>query len=496
MLFIQSIIIVTISFFLVNVPLWLLIISIAISLGLFYMLFKKRCITFQEKSKVLEEKISALKKEQSKNTEELNNKQKRLEEQNDQILQQNKELEEHRSNLEELIKKRTKELKAAKEKAEENDKIKGAFLENMSHEIRTPMNAILGFINLLDSPSLDEKTRQYYVNYINQSGKVLLRLIDDIIDFARLEADQVFLDRRQCNVNELCESLIATYRKKASTEKPKVSVLLETTEKAINTTTDNNRLKQILNHLLANAFKYTEAGFIKLRYELVEKKILFQVEDSGVGIEEQYIDRIFDRFFKIENDNSKLFRGAGLGLSISKSLVTLLNGDISAKSKPGKGSTFSFYIPYHPYEVISSTDHKKKPINYVWDNKTFLIAEDENTNYHFIEAVLKKTGAKLMRAENGIELLELFDKNPEVDIILLDIKMPNMDGYKALKIIRESSSDVPILAQTAYNSPRDRKKSLQLGCNDFLSKPIPQHLLLEKVDKLLREADKKKQEIS
>ncbi|MCG8701972.1 MAG: ATP-binding protein [Bacteroidales bacterium] len=456
--------------------------------------FKKRCQLHNRHTSDYQLQIEQLNEKLTSDHEKLSKHKQLLEQQNNQIKEQNAELEIHRNDLEKLVAERTKELIIAKEQAEESDKLKSAFLENMSHEIRTPMNAILGFINLLDNPQLEEKTRQYYINYINQSGKILLRLIDDIIDFARLEAGQIFIDKRRCSITDLVNEILPVYRKKISAEKPKITVLLESPDDEIISSTDGSRLKQIINHLLDNAMKFTNSGFIKLSYNIQAKSIRFEVEDSGIGISEKYLERIFDRFFKIENTETKQFKGAGLGLSLCKNLLNLLGGKISVISEPDKGSTFSFTIPYEPHEVISTAEKNRKPVNYTWDDKHILIAEDENTNYHFLEAVLKKTGAQLIRAENGIELLELFQKLDKIDIILLDIKMPGLDGLKALKLIRETSTEIPILAQTAYNSPSDRKRCLEMGCNDFIAKPIPQHLLLEKMDKLIRNFEKGKSE--
>lgn len=394
------------------------------------------------------------------------------------------QIEKHKNQLEDIIVERTRALVEAKEKAEGNDKLKSAFLENMSHEIRTPMNAILGFINLLDNPSLDESTREYYLNYINQSSKTLLRLVDDIIDFLRLEAGEIFIDRRQCKINDIVNEVASAYRKKIVVEKPKLTLQLEGLKDELVTYTDTNRLKQILNQLMDNALKFTESGQVKLQVVLNNETVDFSISDSGIGIEEKFLNRIFNRFFKIETEYSKNLKGAGLGLSICKQLVELLEGNITVTSKLGEGSTFTLSIPYQPREIISTNTQVRKKTFYSWSNKEILIAEDEDTNYHFLEAVLSKTGATLTRAENGVELLELFNTPKRYDIILLDIKMPGLDGLKALKLIRQISEKIPILAQTAYNSPSDRKKCLDMGCDDFIAKPIPQHLLLDKMNKL------------
>ncbi|MBN1599019.1 MAG: response regulator [Bacteroidales bacterium] len=408
--------------------------------------------------------------------------------QRDKIILQNEELEMHRNRLTELIEERTRELLIAKEKAEEGDKLKTAFLENISHEIRTPMNAILGFINLLIDKKDDEKLRDYYLNIINESGKSMLRLIEDIIDFSRMQTGDLELVYEECNVTEVIKNLITHSRDKASRDRPGINIIPQLPEKEIRMITDQKKLEQIFSKLVENSLKFTEKGHIKIGLNTIEDKLItFMVEDTGTGIEENQLEKIFDRFFKVQEESSnKVSRGAGLGLAFAKLVTEILGGKIWAESKLKKGSTFYFSLPYTSVDTNTVTLTEENTLTeYSWPGKRILIAEDEESNYLLIEAIFKDAGVEIIHATDGVEMLEIIDEDKNIDLILLDIKMPRLSGLNAIKIIRESNETVPVIAQTAYDQAYHRAKCIEYGCNDFLTKPLKKKELLEIVKRYL-----------
>ncbi len=407
--------------------------------------------------------------------------------QRDQIIQQNEELEKHRNRLEELVEERTQDLVIAKDKAEESDRLKTAFLENLSHQIRTPMNAIIGFINLLTEKIDDKMSREYYLRIINESGRNMLRLIEDIIDFSRMQTGQLQPEYTKCNVSDLIRQLVSSIRDRASRENPSLSIMTDIPQDEVTMYTDEKKLRQIFSKLIENSMKYTEKGFIKIGIaKQEEKNMTFFVADSGVGIEDQYIDKIFDRFFTVEEvDSPKDYRGSGLGLAFAKIITELLGGKIWVESKKSKGSTFYFSLPYKKVtsesKPIAIVDTKK----FYWPGKTLLVAEDEESNYLLIEAILRDSGVTLIHVNDGIELLEKINDGIEFDLVLLDIKMPRMGGINAMKIIRESHAKVPVIVQTAYDQTTHREQCKEYGCNEFLVKPLRKKELLELLDKYL-----------
>jgi len=407
--------------------------------------------------------------------------------QRDKIQKQNKELEFHRNHLSKLVKEQTYELKIAKEKAEEGDKLKTAFLENISHEIRTPLNAILGFINLLIEKKDDQKSRDYYLRIINESGKGMLRLVEDIIDFSRIQIGELKPEYERCNVTELIKELVSANREKIARERPNLNFLTELPKEKVIAITDEKKLKQILTKLLENSIKFTEKGHIRIGiHKLNDTWITFMVEDTGIGIDEELTDKIFDRFFKVQEENTKkIYRGSGLGLAFAKVVTELLGGKMWVESQLNKGSRFYFAIPYIKPDDSALQDDQAIGKDYRWSGKRILVAEDQDSNYLLIEAFFKNTGVELTRADDGVELLEIFEKEPDFDLILLDLKMPRMDGTNAMKIIRESNKTVPVIAQTAYDRTFHREKCLELGCNEYFVKPLKKTKVLETVRKYL-----------
>ncbi len=407
------------------------------------------------------------------------------------------ELRQAHNNLEKRVDERTAELVIAKNRAEESDRLKTAFLANMSHEIRTPLNAIMGFSGLL-TPDLKEEILNNYINIINNSGAQLLGIINDIIDIAKIEVGQIKIENSECNLNSILKELITSKKQKFLEEKienKEIKLSLDNDDENFTILTDSIRFKQIIINLVNNAIKFTEKGEIKFGYympgntnnkKVHENELLFFVKDTGIGINKDQQEIIFERFRQLENSLTKRYGGTGLGLAISKSLVNKLGGRIWVESEPEKGSVFYFTLPYLIQEEkkLTSAENVIIPIK---GGKTILIAEDEPSNYHILEILLSNTKSKLLWARNGQEAIDLFKENKDsIDIILMDIQMPIKNGLVATREIKAMSKNVPILVQTAYALSGDKERFLKAGCDDYISKPIEKDLLFEKIGKLIQ----------
>jgi PAS domain S-box-containing protein len=385
-----------------------------------------------------------------------------------------------------------KQLQDAKIRAEEADKLKSAFLANMSHEIRTPMNAIVGFADLLGRVELKAEDRETFVNIIKSSSNSLLGLINDIIDLSKIEAEKININKTEINVNN---SLLGIYTSYGSKINENIELVYDNAyeKKTIQLITDPLRLKQIITNLIDNAIKFTDKGSINFGYRIIKNtRIQFYVKDTGIGIPESKQKIIFDRFRKLEEDGSKLYRGTGLGLTISKKLIELLNGNIWLESEQGKGSIFYFDLPLNSnFNSNNNTENKIVPIDIEklnWGKKTVLIVEDEDLNYLFLKNLLNPTKINIFRAKTGLEAIELSKKQAEIDIILMDIKLPEMDGIEATKEIRKVLPEIPIIAQTAFAMKGDEEKFLNAGCNDYISKPLKAEKLINKLVHFLTKA--------
>lgn len=362
------------------------------------------------------------------------------------------------------------ELKKSKEAAEEANRVKTAFLANMSHEIRTPMNAIQGFSEVILKGNLSEKSTFDFIEIINNSSKQLLNVINDIIDISMIEAGQLKIIYDTVKLNRLLENIYSLHSNNAKSKglRFNVSYGLPNTVDSINT--DEHRLTQIINNLISNAVKFTNEGFVEFGYRLKNTHLEFYVKDTGIGIPKEFHDLVFERFRQVDDKLSRGYGGTGLGLSICKSIIEMMGGEIWIESEPNKGSTFFFTLPY---EKMHTTDENEiVESNHIdLKDKTILIAEDDYYNYLLLQKLLESTNANLLRANNGQEAIDIFAQN-SVDVVLMDIKMPVMNGYEAVKVIRENNTKIPIVAQTAYAMTEERQLAIEAGCDYYITKPI------------------------
>ena len=393
---------------------------------------------------------------------------------------------------EEIIKERKKiekELIAAKNKAELSDKLKSSFLTNMSHEIRTPMNAIVGLSELLKDRGYSEDEKTDFLNMIVSNSNSLLGLIDDILDISKIESNQLNINIKNCQIYPVLNELFQRFKKEIkSRQKPHLEFRLSVDDKIKDLTfeTDVLRLKQALSKLLDNAIKFTDSGHITLGCNLEKHKLLFYVEDTGIGLSEDRKEIIFELFRKVEDNKLRLYRGTGLGLSLSQNLIKILGGEIKVESEINKGSKFYFSLPLkkslitHPPESLDVDSDEFKP---KWAEKRILVVEDDTSNFMLLYEILKSSGASIMRAENGNEALKLLTEDRKPDLIIMDIKLPGIDGYEATRRIREINWKIPIIANTAYAMEGDRQKSIEAGCNEYIAKPTDRKLLINLISK-------------
>ncbi len=377
------------------------------------------------------------------------------------------------------------ELIQAKERADESDRLKSSFLSNMSHEIRTPMNSIIGFAELLGHPNLTNDKRNSYTSIIIDSSKQLLNLVTDIMDISRIETGDVKIVNEETIINDLIMNLFSEFNAKAREKNLTLLPYKELTDKDSTVLTDKIRLHQIISNLLSNALKFTPDGYIKFGYNLVDNQLAFYVADTGIGIDEPFQKRIFERFMQADNNLTRKYGGTGLGLAICKKLVELLGGSISVESTPQKGATFRFTIPYEPLYNKSGIISLQNKETTVPLSHYILIAEDEEINYLFMDEILSSMNLKTIHAKDGREAVELCKQNENIELVFMDIKMPVMNGFDATKHIKVYRPELPVIAQTAYTSPEDQHKAQSVGCDDFVGKPIDRETLINLLHKYL-----------
>jgi signal transduction histidine kinase len=432
-----------------------------------------------------QEEINSQKEELSAQKESLEETNEVLRTTQEEIITQNKELDLHRNKLEYLVESRTAELKEALKKAEESDKLKSSFLANMSHEIRTPMNAIIGFSSLLRDDTFDESLKNKYLNMIINNSESLLVLINDILDLSKIQSNQLTFNNEWYELKLIFTELYSVFQ---LDEKSKENELILDIQKIKDNSlifTDVVRLKQVISNLLSNAIKFTPTGIIEFGIYDVSDEITFYVKDNGIGIPENVGDSIFKRFYKLEEDKENLYRGAGLGLAISKSLVDLWGGKLWYKSKEKKGTIFYFTHPLKQNSSIATLETNKE-ITILPDlhDKTILIVEDEDSNYYLLKAYLHNTEVNILWAKNGKEACKMVETH-SIDLILMDIKMPELNGKKAAMLIKQKRPDLPIIAQTAYNQTKIESPDKGILFNSVVSKPISRRELFSAISRVI-----------
>lgn len=383
-----------------------------------------------------------------------------------------------------VLKQAEDELLRSKEKAEESDRLKTAFLHNISHEIRTPMNAIIGFSGFLSDPKLSSKKRQHFIDIIVQSSNQLLSIITDIVSIATIEAGQEVLNENEVNVNGLCRLLHEQFIGEAEKKGVMLRYHTQLEDDEADIVTDDIKLTQVLSNLVGNALKFTNHGHIEFGYHLKDDELEFYIEDTGIGIEEEMFERIFDRFRQVDYNATRKFGGSGLGLSISKAYVELLGGKIWVKSTSGKGSIFYFTLPFKEAAFERPVSAENDVSLTFTKATTILVAEDDDSNFMVIEEYLSEPDLTILRAKDGNEAVEIC-KSRNIDLLLMDLKMPNMGGYEAAGHIKKHFPHLPIIAQTAYSQQSEKEKALQAGFDNLITKPIKEADLKNMIMKYL-----------
>ncbi len=377
------------------------------------------------------------------------------------------------------------DLIAAKEKAEESDKLKTAFLANMSHEIRTPMNGIIGFSEMLADTMVSEAKRKEYANIVVNSSKQLLSLVNDILDISKIEAGEISISIDSFYINNLLQEVYSFFKPQAVHKGLAFELVKAFADNNSLIETDKNRLRQIMVNLVSNAIKFTPQGLIQFGYTYANNTITFFVKDTGIGIPEHLQTQIFERFRQGEFETTKLYGGTGLGLSISQKLAELLGGHIQVESEPDRGSLFSFSIAHNP-QLQKKDEEKQLSASINFQKATILIAEDNDTNFQLLEATLSKSNVTILRAVNGQDAIDICLQNSAIQFVLMDIRMPKIDGIHAATEIKQYRPTLPIVIQSAYKANEERARALEAGCDDYLTKPIKKQELLACLAKYLQ----------
>ena len=379
------------------------------------------------------------------------------------------------------------ELTSAKAKAEESNRFKTAFLANVSHEVRTPIHGILGFAELLQDPDVLKDEQLQYIRLIQQTGQRMLNLVNDLIDISRIEAGEVKLDIAETQINNLLRDIHAFFKPQARKKALQLSCITGLTDIESVLETDSLKVNQIMTNFIQNAMKFTKTGTIEFGYTRKDNMLEFYCADSGIGIPLDMKDKIFDRFQQVDNASTQYSEGAGLGLNISRALVALLGGNIGLESIEGKGSRFFFTLPYNHSSSSKTTipaplikEQEKSALSV-----TLLITEDDRVSSILMREMLKKDIVTVYSAKNGHEAVEMVSNYPDINIVLMDINMPVMNGYDATRQIKQLRPDLPVICQTANISKDDKIKARDAGCDGFITKPVNKKDLLEVIAELL-----------
>lgn len=380
-------------------------------------------------------------------------------------------------------------LEKAKELAEQSNKIKSVFISNMSHEIRTPMNSIIGFTSLLEHERNPKKFKNY-IDIITNSGNLLITLIDDIMDLSKMESGNMKIKKSSFKLNKLLKDLKEQFKLELDKrDKGNVNIITGT-KKQYEMYTDYKRINQVLNNLILNSIKFTNEGHIKYGYSVKKEHIEFYVEDTGIGIKEENLGRVFERFFQIDREKSKKQEGTGLGLTICKAIVELLGGRIWIESEFGIGTTVFFTIPIEEPVKQDLIEEKEEIVDSdVCNDKNVLVVEDNDVNYDLLKILLLSSKMNVDRAINHIEFFDKIESK-EYDLILLDIQLPEFDGWYILDWIQENKKDIPVIVQTAFASIENEIKSLEKGAQAFFTKPINASSLLNKIKSICSNSQK------
>jgi signal transduction histidine kinase len=385
-----------------------------------------------------------------------------------------------------------KELLVAKQRAEENDRLKSVFLANMSHEIRTPMNAIIGFSDLLSKKNIAEERKLRYINLIQERSYDLLRIIQDILDISKIEVGQMQLDESDIQLRDLLNEIYEYYKLKVerSTDKNSLEIKYYLSDDIADITisVDNQRLKQVLTNLLDNAMKFTHSGYIEFGCEKhTINELMFFVKDTGIGIKKDKHEAVFERFIQVDDSlGSRQYGGTGLGLSIVKGILDLMGGEIWFTSEINEGTSFFFTLPLKTGTSINSTTRTTIKVDTrSWLNKTVLIVEDDIPNNEYLTELLNETGLKILNAYNGNETLSILKAQSKIDLILMDVRLPDINGLQLTRQIKESTPEIIIIAQTAYAGNQSIDECLKAGGDDFIAKPIKADQLISLMGKYL-----------
>lgn len=392
-------------------------------------------------------------------------------------------------NLFEQFVNQKKELKIAKEHAEKSESLKTEFLHNMSHEIRTPINGIMGFSNLLRKHNLSEDEKEEFIKIIQYNSEQLLRIIDDILEISKLETKQVRIQSTETNITHLLSDLCAVFKIKADEKHISLDLNNELKENESTVMIDESKLLKILNNLVENALKFTSKGFVEIGCRLTNGSMIFYVKDTGIGIENGNIRKIFERFSQESETVARNFGGLGLGLSIARENAELLGGSIFVESTPGIGSVFTVTIPYSPIAVSEIFNPLPQWTGIRRSAGTILIAEDDTNNIRYFEVLLSKIfpELRLIRAIDGQQTVDICKSDHDIDLVLMDIKMPVMDGYEATRQIKLFRPDLPVIVQTAYSTIDEKNNAIAAGCNDFITKPVSERTLYSMINKYLKD---------